>query len=189
MKTIAHDVVSIYRLAPKSGNVGLYGTNWWNAYIPIDVMKKLTAEITKVTGYTVNQDGMIMDLAQELCSVTMNVKSMEQSPKVTLFVENEEEVADADNPGSTVKKSTMMKTDMSTLAHIMDVGGEDSLIGGMGFISFGLLCKGHVSGTPPPVGSLVKLSFKLQGQVISVNGAQLSLLFSSEESTTSTVTR
>ena len=122
-KTMLHDVVSINpilldlkeRPAPKNPKAGVYGFNWWNAYIPIPVMKKLCAEIQKITGYSVSRECKIMDETQGLCSVTMNIKTLDQSPQVTMFMEREIDVENPDDPDTTIKETQLTQDELGTL--------------------------------------------------------------------------
>ena len=51
---------------------------------------------------------------------------------------------------------------MGTMAELMADGGEDDLIGGLGFFSIGVSCKFMAGPDPPPAGSVVKLSLKMK---------------------------
>lgn len=51
---------------------------------------------------------------------------------------------------------------MGTLSNIMQEGGEEDLIGGVGFFTIGISCKGNAGGEAPPAGSTVKLSMKMK---------------------------
>lgn len=72
IKNINHDVVAISPILldvqqpapPKSGNSGVYGVDWWNIYVPIPLLKKLSDHIRTTTGYIVNEEGIIMDQSQ-----------------------------------------------------------------------------------------------------------------------------
>lgn len=69
VKNINHDVVAISSIlldaqqhpAPKSGNTGVYGVDWWNIYVPIPLLKNLSHNIRAITGYIVNEEWIIMD--------------------------------------------------------------------------------------------------------------------------------
>lgn len=159
---IKHDVISMSpvivdlktRAPSKSKNSGTYGVDWWNIYIPIKLMEKLAADIKRVTGYIVGNDGVIMDNTQGLASITVNIRNAEDSPEITMVTPkvNEEDGA-ADG---------VDHENMGTMAEIMASGGEDELLAGVGFFSLGVSIKGNAGQEPPPAGSLVKLSLKMK---------------------------
>ena len=176
-KVIKHDVITISpvildaktRNSTKSGS-GVYGVDWWQVYLPIALLKKISKDIIAATGYIVGEEGVIMDYSQELASVTINCRNIEDSPNITMFEVTSEVTAgaaaedddddDAPTSGDVVEKLT--SNDMGTLAELMSDGGENDLIGGLGFFSIGLSCKFMAGAEPPPAGTVVKLSLKMK---------------------------
>ena len=67
---------------------------------------------------------------------------------------------DAPPDSNIVEKVT--SSNMGTMAELMADGGEDDLIGGLGFFSIGVSCKFMAGPDPPPAGSVVKLSLKMK---------------------------
>jgi hypothetical protein len=96
----------------------------------------------------------------------MNIKSLDQSPQVTMFMEREIDVENPDDPDTTIKETQLTQDELGTLVQIMEDGGDEMLIGGMGFFTLGLSCKGHVTSEVPPVVTHVKLSLKLQSFIV-----------------------
>lgn len=52
--------------------------------------------------------------------------------------------------------------DLGTLAKIVREGGEENLIGGIGFFTVGISCKATANQEGPAAGSFVKLSLKMK---------------------------
>ena len=73
-----HDVIAVSsvildaktRDPPKKANNGIYGIDWWNIYVPIPLIEKLTSDIKEVSGHIVNQACVIMDKPQSLPKVS-----------------------------------------------------------------------------------------------------------------------
>ena len=102
--------------------------------------------VTKLTGYVVNGEGVIMDKEQNLASVTVNIRKQEESPRVTqIAVVGSEEEEDADGDDDSVASGvnvakTLEFTDLGTLKDIMLDGGEPALVGGVGFFTVDISC-------------------------------------------------
>ncbi len=172
---ITHDVISCSsifldvkaRNAPRNAGSGVYGVDWWNVYMPLKLLEKLSTDIKQVTGYILNEEGVIVDKSQGLASITVNVKDESDSPAVTMITiveaaaaaEEETEEDESVIPGT----KELKYTDMGTLKDIMDSGGEEALIGGVGFFTVGISCKGTAGEDAPPAGTTVKLSLKMKG--------------------------
>jgi hypothetical protein len=166
IKVVTHDVVAISPIfldakswAPsRNVNAGTYGVDWWNVYMPINLLEKLSLDIKQATGYVTNQEGL-MDDVQQLASVTINVHDVKDSPKITMICEEPITRTDDDtsDPGT-----ELTYTDMGTLAHLMNTGGEEHLIGGMGVLTIGVSCKHHSGQDPSAAGSFVKMSLKMK---------------------------
>jgi hypothetical protein len=120
-------------------NAGVYGVDWWNIYLPLKILTKLDEDIKKCTGYCMNQEGIIMDKAQGLASITVNIRDIKDSPNITMIVEyDNDHPPDLSNPSVTVKDG-LVYTKLGTLIDVMDDNGEESLIAGMGFFSVGVV--------------------------------------------------
>jgi hypothetical protein len=154
-KVIEHDVVSIHpifldaqaRPNTRSGS-GIYGVDWWNIYMPMNLLQRISADICSTTGYLVSEEGIIKDPNQSLVSITVNVRKIEESPKVTMVIVEDD--------------GTVSYEPMGTLVDIMQGGGEANLIAGMAFVSVGLSYKGYTGQESPPAGTPLKLSIKMQ---------------------------
>ena len=165
IKNIVHDVMSVSpvildakaRKPPKSKDSGVYGVDWWNIYLSTALLKKVAEDVQNTTNYVVSDEGMISDAAQGLVSVTVNVRDDKDSPNITLITVDEDD--DDDETGS---GGSLIYTDLGTLKSVMLKGGEEELIGGIGFFSVGLSCKGPSGQQPPPAGTTVKLSLKMK---------------------------
>lgn len=176
---ITHDVISCSsilldvkaRNAPRNAGSGVYGVDWWNVYMPLKLLEKLSTDIKQVTGYILNDEGVIVDKSQALASITVNVKDESDSPTVTMITVTETAAAaetageDATEEDEGVAPGTkkLTYTDMGTLKEIMETGGEEALIGGVGFFTVGISCKGTAGEDAPPAGTTAKLSLKMKG--------------------------
>jgi len=164
-KPIRHDVVSMSpvildaqsRNSTKTGT-GVYGVDWFQVYMPVKLLRKLSKDITTATGYVVGDDGVIVDSAQDLASITINCRNVEDSPSLTMIAVTTEGEAPSDT--DVVEKVTT--SDMGTMAELMADGGENDLIGGLGFFSIGVSCKFMAGTESPPAGTVVKLSLKMK---------------------------
>ena len=145
-KVIKHDVISISPVildaqscsSTRAGN-GVYGVDWLQVYMPIKLLKKISKDISAATGYIVGDEGIIIDSAQELASITINCRNVEDSPSITMIeVTTESKVPSEDDddapPNSNVVEK-MTTSNMGTMAELMTDGGENDLIGGLGFFS------------------------------------------------------
>lgn len=177
-KIIPHDVICMSpilldlksRGPPKDPNAGIYGIDWWNIYTPLKLLSKLNQDIMKVSGYRINEEGIIKDASQGLASVTINIRDHKDSPPVTMISvqkgeEEEEEGGEFktdENEGRDSDEDNIKHQSMGTLKDIMEEGGEDDILGGVGFFSIGISCKGNAGAEAPPAGSTVKLSMKMK---------------------------
>ena len=172
-KVIKHDVICFSpvildaqsRDSSKSGT-GVYGVDWWQVYIPLTLLKRITTDIKDATGYIVSDEGVITDSSQGLASVTVNCRNSEDSPKIIqiavhkvtkdgVVIEDEEETKEE-------TKEKLVYSDLGTMEELMTDGGEEDLIGGVGFFSIGVSCKYMAGAEPPPAGTMVKLSLKMK---------------------------
>jgi hypothetical protein len=70
----------------------------------------------------VSEEGIIKDPNQSLVSITVNVRKIEESPKVTMVIVED--------------NTTVSYEPMGTLVDIMEGGRETNLIAGMAFGNF-----------------------------------------------------
>ena len=99
-------------------------------------------------------------------SITVNIKEEVDSPNITMIAtvegkDGEEELAGEAGEAEAGEK-TLDYSNMGTLRSIMADGGEDSLIGGVGFFTVGVSCKYTANEEAPPAGTCVKLSLKMK---------------------------
>ena len=106
-----------------------------------------------------------MDPGQGLASVTINIRDHMDSPDITMITVQDEQGLKVDEDGNEIEsddKGGLNYKDLGTLKEIMEEGGEDDILGGVGFFSIGIWCKGNVGGEAPPAGTTVKLSMKMK---------------------------
>jgi len=167
-KVICHDVVSMApiildakpRPPPKQSGSGVYGVDWWNVYVPLELIQKITRDIKSTSGYILNSEGIVKDPSQNLASVTINIREESKSPKITMVL-----IDDGTAEDTILKEGDepeLVHKSMGKLFEIMATGGEEALIGGVGFFSIGVSCKAAAGGEPPPAGTPVKLSMKMK---------------------------
>jgi hypothetical protein len=190
-KAITHDVIAISpifldakpRAASKNPNSGVYGYEWWNVYIPISILTKLGVEIQKVTGFEIHKEGVIIDESQGLASLTINLRDPKDSPKITMIQRTP--ILD-ENDENKVVDIDLTYDHLGTLINVMDNGGEDQLIGGVGFFSLGVSCKYHSGQESPVAGTMTKLSFKMKAfpALSIISGGMRCITYTSASSST-----
>ena len=168
-KLVEHDVIAITPVildckvrkpSKDPSRTGIYGQDWWNVYLPMPLLKKLSNDINETGKYQVNEEGIIMDPSQGMASITVNIKKREDSPRITMIGTKERDVKGADDNITTIEE--LEHTDMDTLYQIMSTGGEDNLLGGVGFFTVGVSVQGDSGSSGPPAGTCVKLCLKMK---------------------------
>ena len=174
-KVVKHDVISMSpvildaksRSSTKSSS-GVYGVDWWQVYVPVSLLKKIIKDVATSAGYLVGDEGIIIDSSQDLASVTINCRNTEDSPSITYIAitkESKDGTAigdDDEDVNSDEIREKLAFNDLGTMAELMGDGGENDLIGGVGFFSIGLSCKYMAGAEPPPAGTTIKLCLKMK---------------------------